>query len=158
MSSEEVPVGLNVCTAQRIAHCTVITLPGQLDATNAGSVSEELLRTLNRGPGVLIVDMSGTSFCAVAGVHTLMRARGRASAAGIGLRVVVTATIVRRVLRLTGTDRALELYPSVHAAVAGLPGPAANGSAAHGSAADGSAVDGGEAAIGRTGQAEEVRR
>jgi len=61
----------------------------------------------------------------------VIRARTRAAASGTELRLVVTAPVVARVLRLVGLDRTVSVYPSLDAAVAArLPaaaGPRAEG-------------------------------
>ena len=98
-----------------------IALPAEVGVTNADRVREELLRAIDDGPGLLIVDMTGTSYCAAAGVHVLVDARGRAADAGIGLRVAAGAPAVRRILRLTGADRLIDVYPGLDAALTGLP-------------------------------------
>jgi anti-anti-sigma factor len=121
VSPEENAVPLDLCSVHRAVRYTTITLPAEIDIANAGQVCEELLRALNSGPPVLVVDMTGTSFCAAAGLDALMRARGRASAAGIGLRVAVSAPIVRQVLKMTGVDHLIDVYPGLDAALAGLP-------------------------------------
>jgi hypothetical protein len=65
------------------------------------------------------------------GAEAVIRARTRAAASGTELRLVVSAPVVARVLRLVGLDRAVSVYPSLEAAVAaGLPaaaGPRADG-------------------------------
>ena len=75
-----------------------ITLPAEVGVTNADQVREELLRAIDDGPEFLMVDMTGTSYCAAAGVHVLVDIRGRAADAGIGLRVAAGAPTVRRIL------------------------------------------------------------
>jgi anti-anti-sigma factor len=101
----------------------MITLPAEIDSSNAEQVHEELLRALNGGPAVLVVDMTGTSFCASAGIHALTRARSRAAAAGIGLRAAVSTCIVRRILELTRVDHLIDVYPGLEDALAGLSMP-----------------------------------
>ena len=93
-----------------------ITLPAEVGLTNADQVREELFGAIDDGPELLVVDMTGTSYCAAAGIHVLMDARGRADDAGIGLRVAAGAPTVRRVLQLTGADRLIGVYPSLEAA------------------------------------------
>jgi anti-anti-sigma factor len=105
----------------RIVPYATITLPAEVGITNADQVRAELLRAIDDGPELLIVDMTGTSYCAVAGVHVLVWARRRAADAGIGLRVAVGAPIVRRVLQLTGADQLIDVYPGLDAALTGLP-------------------------------------
>jgi anti-sigma B factor antagonist len=129
VSPEENSVPLDLCSVHRAIRYTTITLPAEIDIANASQVCEELLRALRSGPAVLVVDMTGTSFCGAAGVGALMRARGRAFAAGIGLRVAVSAPIVRQVLEMTGVDDLLGVYPGLGAALASLPVPDGSGDA-----------------------------
>jgi anti-sigma B factor antagonist len=118
-------VSLDLCPVDRpvdrIVPYATITLPAEVGITNADQVRAELLRAIDDGPELLIVDMTGTSYCAVAGVHVLVWARRRAADAGIGLRVAVGAPIVRRVLQLTGADQLIDVYPGLDAALTGLP-------------------------------------
>ena len=91
-------MSLDLCPVDRAVHYLTITLPVEVGITNADQVGEELLRAINGGEELLIVDMTRTSYCAAAGIHALMRAHGRAGAAGIGLRVVVGNPTIRRIL------------------------------------------------------------
>jgi anti-sigma B factor antagonist len=109
----------------------VVALPEHIGISNAGQVREELLSLINRGATTLIADMTATVSCDQAGAEAVIRARTRAAASGTELRLVVTAPVVARVLRLVGLDRMVSVYPSLEAAVAArLPaaaGPRAEG-------------------------------
>jgi anti-sigma B factor antagonist len=96
----------------------VVTLPGHIDASNAGQVSEQLLSVINRGATELIADMTATASCDHAGADAVVRVYQRAAANGTQLRLVITAQIVRRVLSLNGLDRVIPVYPSLEAATA----------------------------------------
>ena len=99
-----------------------VMLPEDINAANVGQVREELLGLINRGPVVLIVDMTTTASCDYAGAEALVRAYRRAVANGTQLRLVVPAGVVRHVLSGTGLDRMVSVYPSREAAIAaGLP-------------------------------------
>ena len=100
-----------------LGQAAVATLPVEIDIANAGQVREDLLTVLNRGPDLLIVDMTGTTFCDSAGVNALVRAYKRADACGARMRLVVSAPAVRRVLAVTGVDRLIGTCPSVAAAL-----------------------------------------
>ena len=113
-------MSLDPCPLDRAVGYATITLPAEVGLTNADQVREELFGAIDDGPELLVVDMTGTSYCAAAGIHVLMDARGRAEDAGIGLRVAAGAPTVRRVLQLTGADRLIGVYPSLEAA---RPGP-----------------------------------
>jgi anti-sigma B factor antagonist len=96
----------------------VVTLPGHVDVSNAGQVSEQLLSAIDRGASELIADMTATASCDHAGADAVVRAYQRAAANGTQLRLVVTAQVVRRVLSLNGLDRVIPVYPLLEAATA----------------------------------------
>ena len=96
----------------------VVTLPEDIDLSNAGEIREQLLTVINRGAEVLIADMTATISCDYAGAEAVIRAYRRALMSGTDLRLVVTAQIVRRVLSCNGLDRLVSIYPSLEAAQA----------------------------------------
>ena len=98
----------------------MVTATGEIDITNAESLPDALLSTLNAGARGLVVDMTATTFLDSAGVTALVRASRRASATEAALRLAVTAAPVLRVLNLVGIDRLIEVYPSAAAALASL--------------------------------------
>jgi anti-sigma B factor antagonist len=107
----------------------VITLPAEIDITNADRIREELLVVINQGPEILVADLGKTQFCDSAGVSALVRAFRRATSSGTKMRLAVGGLAVERVLTLTGVDRLIEVYPSVGAALGSprSPGPANGG-------------------------------
>jgi anti-sigma B factor antagonist len=110
-----------------VGQVAVLSLPVEVDLVNADQVREDLLSLLNRSPSTLIVDMSGTTFCDSAGVNALVRAYKRACASGAGMRLVVTAPNVQRVLAITGVDSLVDIYLSVAAALAAAGQPTQGG-------------------------------
>jgi anti-sigma B factor antagonist len=105
-----------------IGKVAVVTLPAEVDVTNADSVREELLSVVNEGAVTLIADMSTTTFCDSAGVSALVRTFRRATASGGTMKLVVDTPAVHRVLAITGVDRLVEVCPSVAASLGGLDG------------------------------------
>jgi anti-anti-sigma factor len=104
----------------------VVTLPSEIDLTNASEVQDALARALENGTAVVIADAAETTFCDCAGVRELIRAHRRATAAGTELRVASpTSPEVRRILGLTGASQVLDTYPTLTAARDG-PAPAAD--------------------------------
>ena len=96
----------------------VVTLPEDIDVSNAGQIREQLLSVINCGAAVLIADMTATVSCDYTGGEAVIRAYQRAVISGTDLRLVVTAQIVRRVLSHNGLDRLVSIYPSLEAAQA----------------------------------------
>ena len=105
-----------------IGHVAVVTLPEEIDVTNAETVQDELLAALNQSAILLIADMSRTNFCDSSGVSAMVRVFRQAVASGSGLRLVVSTPAVQRVLSITGVDRLVDVFPSIAASLAGPNG------------------------------------
>jgi anti-anti-sigma factor len=101
-----------------------MSLPGQVDAFNAGLIREQMLAVINRGADILIGDMTDTLSCDHAGAEAIAHVYQRALADGTDLRLVVSSETVQRMLATGGVDRAVSLYPFVSASLA-APSPGA---------------------------------
>lgn len=101
-----------------LGRVAVVSLPVEIDISNADQIREDLLGVVNRGAATLVVDMGATTFCDSAGVNALVRTLKRATANGTGMRLVVSTHAVRRVLDITGVDHLIDIYPSVAASLA----------------------------------------
>jgi len=106
-----------------IGQVAVVTLPEEIDVTNADLVREELLSVMNQGAALLVADMSKTNFCDSAGVRALVRTFRRTSGGACAMRLVVSTPAVQRVLSITGVDRLVDIFPSVAASLAGQVEP-----------------------------------
>lgn len=102
----------------------VVVLPAEIDVTNADQVYRQLVASLaadgTDGPdaGIVIADMTSTSFCDSAGMHAIIRAHDRAAARGTALRLAVSPDgSVRRVLQLTGASLIMPVHSSVQEAM-----------------------------------------
>jgi len=87
----------------------VVRLSGELDFCSA----QELLDTvdsLRPGPSRLVVlDLAQLGFCDAGGISALLRAQRSVNAAGGRLMLHGPSAHVRKILRLTRADEALEL-------------------------------------------------
>lgn len=97
----------------------VVTMPPEIDVTNAEQIRQALLAAASQGAAALIIDMGGTRFCDSAGVHAIIAARKQAAMTGAQLRLVATAVL--RILTLVGVDQLIPIYPSLEAALAATP-------------------------------------
>ena len=100
-----------------IGQVAVVTLPVEIDVTNADAVGEELLAVLNRNTALLVADMTNTNFCDSSGVSALVRVFRRAAGSGQAMRLAVSTPAVKRVLSITGVDRLVNVYSSVAASL-----------------------------------------
>ena len=92
----------------------VVTMPAEIDATNADRASEVLLAAASQGPAVLIVDMSQTTFCDSAGVQAIIVAYRQAT----GTQFRLVATGVARIMNLVGIGEIMAIDPTLDAALA----------------------------------------
>jgi anti-sigma B factor antagonist len=99
----------------------VIAMPAEIDVTNADPIGQALVIAASQDTPVLIIDMSGTTFCDSAGVRAIITAHQHA--ATTGTRLLLVAAPVLRMLTLTGVDQLIPIYPTLAAALAGAPGP-----------------------------------
>jgi anti-anti-sigma factor len=103
------------------AACQIVTLPDEIDMTNAGLVEDRLRAAVRPGIEVVIADMSATTFADSSAVRALLSARSAASAGHSELRLVIVACAVLRILQVMGLDKLLLIYPSVPAALPAAP-------------------------------------
>jgi anti-anti-sigma factor len=103
-------------TVRWVGQRAVIAMPAEIDVTNADQARQALLSAASLGAAVLVIDMSGTTFCDSAGVGALIAAHHQATPAGTQLRLVAPGVL--RILTVAGADQLLPLYPNLQAALA----------------------------------------
>jgi anti-sigma B factor antagonist len=104
-------------TAKPLVLPEIVTLPGEIDVTNAQSIGDELQAAFGPGVAVVIADMSRTAFLDSSGIRNLLLASEHAAQANAELRLVTESAAVLRVLRVTGVDGLLRIYPNLQAAL-----------------------------------------
>ena len=103
----------------------VVSAPVEVDVSNADGLRQLLLACADDGHAVLVVDMSQTAFCDSTGLHQLVRAHKRATAAGGEVRLVITAPTVLRLFEIVGIDRSFPIFKHLDDAVASPSAPVA---------------------------------
>jgi anti-sigma B factor antagonist len=103
------------------ARSVVVTLPTEIDISNAESIGEELCAAFAPGVRTVIADMTATRFCDSSGISVLVLAQRKAIAAHAELRLVALSTAVQRALTLVRIDHFLPVYASLADAL--RPGP-----------------------------------
>jgi anti-anti-sigma factor len=105
------------------ARVVVVTMPAEIDVTNADRIGGELSAAIASGAGIVVADMTGTRFCNSSGISMLVLAHRQAAANGAELRLVVLSAAVLRALKLVRMDCLLPIYPSLDAALISEAGP-----------------------------------
>ena len=103
------------------ARPVVVTLPTEIDISNAERLGEDLCAAFAVGATTVIADMTRTRFCDSSGISMLVMAHRKAVASHAELRLVALSTAVLRALTLVRIDHFLPVYPSVADAL--RPGP-----------------------------------
>jgi anti-sigma B factor antagonist len=96
----------------------VITMPEEIDMSNGAEVQEGLLAVLGQHPGVLVVDMTATTFCDSAGVRAIMLSHRQASGQGTEFRLVISSPGVHRVFSIIGAGELVQIHPDLPSALA----------------------------------------
>lgn len=93
----------------------IIPAPRLFDATTAPTVLEQVSAALNKAARV-VIDCSGTTFMASAGMATLVKLDRLAREQGSALRIAGCSPDVLRTLQLVKLDLVLAIFPDVRAA------------------------------------------
>ena len=101
----------------------VVTVPEEIDITNAEGLRSALLEAASNGHGPLVVDMTRTRFCDSSALRTMIAAHKRAQAEDREVRLVITAAPVLRVFALTGMDRVIPNFTTLAEALTSAPPP-----------------------------------
>jgi len=92
-------------------NAAVLTVSGELDATTASALEHELDQ-IDTDQGVLVLDLTGVTFCDSVGLASVLEAMRR----GADLRVVGSRQ-VRRTVSLTGMDAVITMSSPVPEAI-----------------------------------------
>ncbi|MCA2222954.1 STAS domain-containing protein [Nonomuraea aurantiaca] len=113
------------------ASATIVHLRGELDLGTREAVRERLLRALQHSTSLLILELSGVSFCDAAGLGVLIGVQHQARTLNIALCLAAPRPHLAKVLRLTGLDHSFPMYGTTPATSTGsVGGRAGSGPAA----------------------------
>ena len=96
----------------------MVTLAGEVDATNAEQLHGALESVVREHPSLMLVDLSGLNFMDSTGLRMLLRASRALDRQGGVLGLVAPQASVARVLQLTKADQLIPVYDSVADAAA----------------------------------------
>jgi anti-sigma B factor antagonist len=104
-------------TVRQLLVPEIVTLPEELDITNARATGDVLRAALGQGVPAVIADMTRTTFCDSSGIRYLLLAHDRAAELNAEFRLVVRSAAVLRAFSVVGVDQVLAIYPSLEAAL-----------------------------------------
>jgi anti-anti-sigma factor len=86
-----------------------LTVAGEIDVATVDSLTDVALGVLRRPARVLLLDLSGVSFCGAAGVSSLLKIHHAARKARINLVLTCIQPHVRRVLDIVGASAVIPI-------------------------------------------------
>jgi anti-anti-sigma factor len=109
---DEAGTGVELSVAYRSTHI-IIRLRGEIDIATTPGLRERLLGLLQPGMGLVILDLSGVSFCDASGLGVLVGSHHHATMLGVTLRLTALHLRLARLLHIHGLDRVLTIYPAL---------------------------------------------
>ena len=106
----------------------IVPVPGELDLATADSLAEQGHAAIARHPWLLLLDLTGLSFCDARGLGAFVRIANQADPAGCCYGLIGPQPQVAKMLRISGLNRRLPVFATFDDAVAqflrnfGLPG------------------------------------
>jgi anti-anti-sigma factor len=92
---------------------TIARLEGDLDIGTTPVLRERLLGVLGPGVRLLIIDLSGVSFCDVSALAVLIGIQRRARGLGSTVRLAAPRPQMAKLMRVTGLDRHFTICASL---------------------------------------------
>jgi anti-sigma B factor antagonist len=96
----------------------VVAVEGELDLFTAPFLRDEVRDAIKQDSSKLVLDLGALSFMDSSGLSVLIEAWRLATGEGGGVSLAAPQAPVARILRTTGLDRRIKVYPDVAAAIA----------------------------------------
>ncbi|GGM75954.1 anti-sigma factor antagonist [Thermopolyspora flexuosa] len=101
-----------------LGDAAVVAVEGELDLFTAPHLREEVRDAIKKDGPTLVLDLSELSFMDSSGLSVLIEAWRLATSEGGCVSLANPQPPVARILRTTGLDRRIKVYPDVASAVA----------------------------------------
>jgi anti-sigma B factor antagonist len=109
--ADDVTLGGFSVSTQTHGEAVVLVVTGEVDMGTAPELEESIKGALGRGPKVLVVDLSGVTFLASAGMSVLIGGNQQAGD-GTSFRLVATGNATLRPMELTGIAEEFAIHPT----------------------------------------------
>ncbi|GII29394.1 STAS domain-containing protein [Planotetraspora mira] len=95
----------------------VVAVEGELDLFTAPFLRDEVRDAIKQDGPTLVLDLAALSFMDSSGLSVLIEAYRLAASEGGGVCLASPQAPVARILRTTGLDRRIKVYPDVDTAI-----------------------------------------
>ena len=101
---------VNGTTAGPDDRTQILRVRGELDLATADSLYRRGRTAIRRHPRLLLLDLTGLSFCDASGLSAFVRIANEADAAGCGYGLIAPQSLVAKMLRITGLHQRLQVF------------------------------------------------
>ncbi len=110
--------GENQTMAARGAGIEILAMPQELDLVTGDGVVEQGFAAIARSARLLLLDLTGLSFCDARGLSVLVRIANHADAAGCRFGLIAPRPPVAKILRICGLYSRMRVFATVDDALA----------------------------------------
>jgi anti-sigma B factor antagonist len=103
-----------------VGDAVVVAVEGELDLFTAPFLRDEVREAIKLDGSRLVLDLTALSFMDSSGLSVLIEAWRLATSQGGGVALAAPQAPVARILRTTGLDRRIKVFPDVGTAVGEL--------------------------------------
>jgi anti-anti-sigma factor len=101
---------VNGTTAGPDDRTQILRVRGELDLATADSLYRRGRTAIGRQPRLLLLDLTGLSFCDASGLSAFVRIANEAEAADCGYGLIAPQPLVAKMLRITGLHQRLQVF------------------------------------------------
>jgi anti-sigma B factor antagonist len=105
--------GENQTTADCGGGIEIVRMPAELDLATSEGVAEQGYAAIARLARLVLLDLTGLSFCDARGLSAFVRIANQADAAGCGFALIAPRPPVAKILRISGLDRRLAVFATI---------------------------------------------
>ena len=102
---------------EQIGSVVVVHVTGEVDMATEDQLRRSLAEAMAAAPAAVVLDLTGVTFFASAGLHVLVDVQHEATARDLDLRVVAVTRAVLRTLEITGVDQLVTVVGSLDQAL-----------------------------------------
>ena len=105
--------GENQTATAHGAGIEIVRMPAELDLTTSEGAVEQGCAAMGRPVRLLLLDLTGLSFCDARGLSAFVRIANHADAAGCGFGLIAPQPPVAKILRISGLDSRMPVFATV---------------------------------------------
>jgi anti-sigma B factor antagonist len=96
----------------------IVSMPAELDLTTSEGVAAQGCAAIARAARLVLLDLTGLSFCDARGLSAFVRIANQADAAGCGFGLIAPRPPVAKLLRISGLDNRIPVFATIGDALA----------------------------------------